>query len=110
MKLRTAAAFAAGIVFSVAALGQTWPQKTVRIIVPFPAGGAADIPARMVSERLSESWGQPVIIDNRPGAGGALGAAEAARAAPDGYTLFFPSGSVMTAHQHIQAKLNYDPE
>src|SRR3954468_23991319 len=109
MKLHIAAVFSAGILFSATALAQAWPQKTVKIIVPFPAGGAADIPARMISERLSEGWTQPVIIENRPGAGGAVGAAEAARAAPDGYTLFFPSGSVMTAHQHIHAKLNYDP-
>jgi len=64
----------------------------------------------MVAERLSETWGQPVIIDNRAGAGGAIDAAEAARVAPDGYTLFFPSGTVMTAHQHMNPKLNYKPE
>jgi tripartite-type tricarboxylate transporter receptor subunit TctC len=55
-------------------------------------------------------WGQTVVIENRGGAGGGVGAAEAARAAPDGYTLFFPSGSVMTANQHVYARLNYDPE
>jgi tripartite-type tricarboxylate transporter receptor subunit TctC len=55
-------------------------------------------------------WGQTVVIENRGGAGGGVGAAEAARAAPDGYTLFFPSGSVVTANQHIYAKMNYDPE
>jgi tripartite-type tricarboxylate transporter receptor subunit TctC len=82
----------------------------VRFIVPFPPGGATDISARLLGEKLSQIWGQSVIIENRGGAGGAVGAAEAARATPDGYTLFFPSGSVVTANQHIYAKLAYDPE
>ncbi len=105
------------IFFLVAALGvaaaaqaQSWPQKPVRFIVPFPPGGATDISARLVGQKLSEMWGQTVVIENRGGAGGGVGAAEAARAAPDGYTLFFPSGSVMTANQHVYAKLGYDPE
>ena len=87
-----------------------WPQKPVRFIVPFPPGGATDISARLLGEKLTQIWGQQVVIENRGGAGGGVGAAEAARAAPDGYTLFFPSGSVVTANQHIYAKLNYDPE
>ena len=89
---------------------QSWPQKPVRFIVPFPPGGATDISARLVGEKLSQIWGQTVVIENRGGAGGGVGAAEAARAAPDGYTLFFPSGSVVTANQHIYARLGYDPE
>ena len=92
------------------AQAQSWPQKPVRFIVPFPPGGATDIAARLLGEKLSGIWGQQVIIENRGGAGGGVGAAEAARAAPDGYTLFFPSGSVVTANQHIYDKLNYDPE
>jgi tripartite-type tricarboxylate transporter receptor subunit TctC len=99
------------LAFAATAAGaQTWPQKPVRFIVPFPPGGATDISARLLGEKLSEMWGQQVIIENRGGAGGSVGAAEAARAAPDGYTLFFPSGSVVTANQHIYAKLAYDPE
>src|SRR5918997_128032 len=100
--LLTLAAFGAG--------AQGWPQKPVRFIVPFPPGGATDISARLLGEKLSQIWGQQVVIENRGGAGGGVGAAEAARAAPDGYTLFFPSGSVMTANQHIYAKMAYDPE
>src|SRR5438477_2812202 len=92
------------------AYAQSWPQKPVRFIVPFPPGGATDISARLLGEKLTQVWGQTVVIENRGGAGGGVGAAEAARAAPDGYTLFFPSGSVMTANQHVYAKLNYDPE
>ena len=100
--------FAALLAFDVSA--QAWPQKPVRFIVPFPPGGATDISARLLGEKLSQIWGQQVVIENRGGAGGGVGAAEAARAAPDGYTLFFPSGSVVTANQHIYAKLNYTPE
>ncbi|HUQ24382.1 MAG TPA: tripartite tricarboxylate transporter substrate-binding protein [Burkholderiales bacterium] len=92
------------------AVAQSWPQKPVRFIVPFPPGGATDISARLLGEKLSAIWGQQVVIENRGGAGGGVGAAEAARAAPDGYTLLFPSGSVVTANQHIYEKLNYDPE
>jgi tripartite-type tricarboxylate transporter receptor subunit TctC len=103
--LATAALFCAG-----AASAQGWPSKPVKFIVPFPPGGATDISARMIGQKLSEMWGQSVVIENRGGAGGGVGAAEAARASPDGYTLFFPSGSVMTANQHIYAKMNYDPE
>ena len=101
---------AAGLLLAGAAAAQGWPQKPVRFIVPFPPGGATDISARLLGERLQDIWSQTVVIENRGGAGGGVGAAEAARAAPDGYTLFFPSGSVMTANQHIYAKLNYDPE
>jgi tripartite-type tricarboxylate transporter receptor subunit TctC len=99
-----------GAMVALNAHAQAWPQKPVHFIVPFPPGGATDISARLLGERLQEIWGQTVVIENRGGAGGGVGAAEAARAAPDGYTLFFPSGSVMTANQHIYAKPNYDPE
>ena len=102
--------FIAAALLSITAAAQSWPQKPVRFIVPFAPGGATDIAARMLGEKLSQVWGQSVVIENRAGAGGALGASEAARAAPDGYTLFFPSGSVMTANQFVYAKLNYDPE
>jgi tripartite-type tricarboxylate transporter receptor subunit TctC len=98
------------LVFSALAQAQSWPQKPVRFIVPFAPGGATDISARLLGQKLQEMWGQTVVIENRGGAAGGLGAAEAARATPDGYTLFFPSGSVVTANQHVYAKLNYDPE
>ncbi len=110
MKLAKLAALAATLFFAAAAHAQSWPTKPVRFIVPFPPGGATDISARMLGQKLQETWGQSVLIENRGGAGGGVGAAEAARATPDGYTLFFPSGSVVTANQHIYAKMNYDPE
>ena len=103
-------ALVSALLVSMTAAAQSWPQKPVRFIVPFAPGGATDIAARMLGEKLTQIWGQSVLIENRSGAGGALGASEAARATPDGYTLFFPSGSVMTANQFVYAKLNYDPE
>jgi succinate dehydrogenase cytochrome b556 subunit len=110
-----AAALAIGLAFALAltatsAHAQAWPQKPVRFIVPFPPGGATDISARLIGQKLSEMWGQTVVIENRGGAAGGVGATEAARATPDGYTLFFPAGSVVTANQHIYAKLAYDPD
>jgi len=117
MRLSKTLLIAAGFALAVSAqtqssnaLAQGWPQKPVKFIVPFPPGGATDISARLLAQKLQDTWGQTVVIENRGGAGGGVGAAEAARAAPDGYTLFFPSGSVVTANQHIYAKLNYDPE
>ncbi len=110
MKFVKVLALAASLAISAAAHSQAWPTKPVRFIVPFPPGGATDISARMIGQKLGEIWGQTVVIENRGGAGGGVGATEAARAAPDGYTLFFPSGSVVTANQHIYAKLGYDPE
>ena len=104
-------ALVAVLVFApLVAAAQGFPSKPVRFIVPFPPGGATDITARIVGQKLSEMWGQTVVIENRGGAGGNVGAAEAAKAVPDGYTLFFPSGSVMTANEHIYANMNVRPE
>jgi tripartite-type tricarboxylate transporter receptor subunit TctC len=110
MKLARIAALVAGMLIAATASAQSWPQKPVRFIVPFPPGGATDISARLLGQELQDMWGQTVVIENRGGAGGGVGAAEAARAAADGYTLFFPSGSVVTANQHIYTKMAYDPE
>ena len=110
MKLFKLLLVAAGFALAFTAQAQPWPYKSVRFIVPFPPGGATDISARLLAQKLQETWGQTVVIENRGGAGGGVGAAEAARAAPDGYTLFFPSGSVVTANQHVYARLNYNPE
>ncbi len=79
-------AFVLTIVCSIAA-AQTWPAKAVRIVVGYPPGGPTDLLARIVAQKLTESWGQQVLVDNRPGASGMIGAEVAVRAAPDGYTL-----------------------
>ena len=110
MTIRKLFALACALVVSGLAQAQAWPQKPVKFIVPFPPGGATDISARLLSQKLGEMWGQTIVIENRGGAGGGVGAAEAAKATPDGYTLFFPSGSVVTANQHVYAKLGYNPE
>jgi tripartite-type tricarboxylate transporter receptor subunit TctC len=90
------------------ALAQGYPQKPIRIIVPFPAGGTTDILARAIGQKLTEQWKQQVIVDNRPGAGANIGAEAAAKAAPDGYTIF----GISTAHTinpSLYNKLAYDP-
>jgi tripartite-type tricarboxylate transporter receptor subunit TctC len=91
------------------AFGQAWPSRPVTMIVPFPAGTSPDIVARYLSVKLQEQLGQPFIVDNRAGAGGAIGAEAAARAAPDGHTHFFLVNSIVTMNQFIYRKLNYDP-
>ena len=88
---------------------QTWPAKPIRLIVPFTPGGTSDILARAVGQKLGEAWGQPVVIDNVPGAGGSLGADKAARAAPDGYTLFMGHIGTLAVNPSIYPKLPYDP-
>ena len=75
------------------AMAQTWPAKSVRVIVPFAPGGGADLTARPVSQKLSEALGQQFVVDNRGGAGGAIGMELAAKSPPDGYTLMSMSGS-----------------
>ncbi len=91
------------------AWAQEYPQRTIRFIVPFAAGGNADIVGRVVADVLSRAIGQPVIVDNRAGAGGGVGAEFAARAAPDGYTLLVASNGPMTVNPFFNPNLTYDP-
>jgi tripartite-type tricarboxylate transporter receptor subunit TctC len=86
-----------------------FPDRPIRLIVPFAAGGNADIVGRLVAERISSALGQPVVVDNRGGAGGSIGAEAVARAAPDGYTLLVGSNGPLTVNPFVQAKLGYDP-
>ena len=92
------------------ACAQNYPNKPVRIIVPFAPGGATDIVTRIVGQKLTEMWGQTIVVDNRGGAAGNIGGELAAKATPDGYTLFMTSGSVVTANQHVYKKMPFDPE
>jgi tripartite-type tricarboxylate transporter receptor subunit TctC len=103
-------AFVAAAVAPLAAHAQAYPAKTVRIIVPFPPGGATDIVTRLLAQKLTEAWGQQVVADNRAGASGNIGGELAAKSPPDGYTLFMTSGSIVTANQHMFRKLNWSPE
>ncbi|QYY28999.1 MULTISPECIES: Bug family tripartite tricarboxylate transporter substrate binding protein [Cupriavidus] len=88
----------------------SWPNKPIRMIVPFPAGSFTDTVARVVSEQLSKSLGQPVIVDNKGGANGLIGVGEAARAAPDGYTLLLTNSSSITINHQVYKKSNYKPK
>jgi tripartite-type tricarboxylate transporter receptor subunit TctC len=90
-------------------LAKDWPTRPVTIIVSFAAGGTVDIIARMIGDRLSTALGQPVVIDNRPGAGGNIGAAAVARANPDGYTLLMSGSPTHSVGPHLFKNLTYDP-
>jgi len=92
-----------------AAQAQDYPSKTVRIVVPFPAGGSADLLPRVVAEKVAEKWGQPVIVENRPGAAGNIGADVVFRAEPDGYTLLSAPPPPLVINKLLYPKLTYDP-
>ena len=86
-----------------------YPTRPVHIVVPFPAGTSPDVVMRLVGQKLSQLWDQPVLIENRTGAAGSIGAQAVASAAPDGYTLMYTINSVICANQHLYSKLTYDP-
>jgi len=91
------------------AFSQTFPVKPIRIVVPYEPGGAPDITARALAPRMSEQLGQPVIIENRSGAGGQIGAQLVARSAPDGYTILFTNGATHTFSMFAYKSLPYTP-
>jgi tripartite-type tricarboxylate transporter receptor subunit TctC len=97
------------VFFSSVAAAQSWPTKPVRVIVTFSPGGSSDIVARLVSVPLQAELGQSVIVDNKPGAGGTIGALEAARAAPDGYTLLLSNSAPISISPAMQDEPRYDP-
>ena len=102
----------AGTALALSAIGvhaQTWPTRPVKIIVPFPAGGLADILARQLSEELGKVWKQPVVVENRAGAGTMIAGEATAKAAPDGYTLLLANDATISSNQYIYKKMPYDP-
>jgi tripartite-type tricarboxylate transporter receptor subunit TctC len=86
-----------------------WPNKTVRIIVPYTAGGGTDAVARGLANQLSEAWGQPVVVENRPGGSTMIGADHVAKSAPDGYTMLFSDSAAFVINQHLYSKMPYKP-
>ena len=108
LALTIAALFAPGLAPGVQA--QAYPNRPIRMIAPFPAGGLADVLARLVGDEMSRTLGQPVIVENRAGAGGNTGADAVAKAEPDGYTLLMSSAGILTANQFLYAKMPFDPE
>ena len=88
---------------------QGFPNKPIRLICPFPPAGAVDIASRAIANELSKNLGQPVTVENRPGAGGNIGGAEAARAAPDGYTIFMTTSGIQGINPALYAKMPFDP-
>lgn len=103
-----AALLAAGLGCGTVA-AQSWPSRPVRIVVPFPAGGPADVLARVIGEKMAPAWGQQVLVDNRPGANTIIGAEAVAKAAPDGHTLLMAIDSTLVMNQALYTKLPYDP-
>lgn len=91
------------------ASAQTYPDKPIRLVVPYAAGGSTDVTARLMAKSLSARLGQPVVVDNRAGAGGSIGHEAAAKAAPDGYTLLFSAAGPLTVTPHTYPRLGYDP-
>ncbi len=91
-------------------MGQTFPSKPLRIVVPYPAGGATDFVARLFGERLSKSLGQPVVVDNKSGAAGAIGVADVAKAEPDGHTLLLSINDPLVNNTALFKSLPYDPQ
>jgi tripartite-type tricarboxylate transporter receptor subunit TctC len=101
----------AGLAVALAATcaqAQSWPSRPIKMIVPFPAGGPTDVMTRVLSDKIGQVLGQPVVVENRPGAGGSIGADLVAKSAPDGYTLLMATGSTHSVGPYLQ-KLPYDP-
>nr|WP_325343556.1 tripartite tricarboxylate transporter substrate binding protein [Xylophilus sp.] len=113
MNRRSACQWLAGQAALLATIGaraeEDYPRRPIRLIVPFTPGGSADILARAVGQELGKAWGQPVVVDNAPGAGGSLATEKALRAAPDGYTLFMAHLGTLAVNPHLYPKLKLDP-
>ena len=109
MKVRSILTAAFALLFATPSFAQPYPTRAIRIVVPFPAGGVADIMARIVGQKIGEGFGQRVIVDNRAGASAIIGSELVARATPDGYTLLLANLPVMAINSLTFSKLPYDP-
>jgi tripartite-type tricarboxylate transporter receptor subunit TctC len=107
--MRVSAAALLGMGAAIAGAQPAFPSRPVRLIVPFPPGGPADVLGRALAKGLADRWGQAVVVDNKPGGATVIAAVEAARAAPDGYTLFLPIDSTLTMNPALFSRLPYDP-
>ena len=101
---------AAGAIMPAAAQQAGFPNKTVRIIVPYTTGGSNDVIARLLAQQLQTQWGQPVVVENRPGAAGNIGSAEVAKAAPDGHTLLLTNINITSMNPALIANMPFDPQ
>lgn len=108
--LKRIAAFAVLASSAVVASAQAWPEKPVSLIVPYPAGGGVDPVARLLGQKLSEKWKVPVVVENKPGASGSIGAGHVARSAPDGHTIMISATAEVVINQFIMPKMSYSPE
>src|SRR5688572_3935060 len=97
------------LILAAGAQAQPYPSKPIRIVVPSPAGGPSDVGARVVGEKIAASWGQPVLIENRPGGNNIIGTQVVAKAPPDGYTILIALDSTLTMHPSLYSNLPYDP-
>jgi len=104
-----AAAFATALLLASGAALAQYPAKPIRLVVPYPAGGATDFFARLVFPKVGDALGQPVVVENKPGAGTAIGASEVARSAPDGYTILLGDAGTYAFNPSLYKKLTYDP-
>src|SRR5205809_764438 len=106
---RIAAALFIAVAFSGGASAQAWPGKPVRFVVGFTPGGPSDILARALGQKLAERWGQAVVVENRPGAGGNIAAEAVAKSAADGHTWLLGNNSILATNQSLYGRLAYDP-
>ena len=96
------------LAFSTAALGQAWPSKPVRIVVAYPPGGGIDVMARQLADKLQPAWGQPVVVENKPGANTIVAADSVAKSAPDAHTILMTTDATFSINPHLYSKLPYD--
>jgi len=98
------------LALSCAALAQPWPARPVRIVVAYPPGGGIDVMGRQIAERFSTAWGQPVVVENKPGANTIVAADSVAKSAPDGYTVLMTTDATFSINPHLYARLPFDPQ